>query len=296
MGREIKRVPLAFDWPIGERWTGYLSPQKFRETPCPVCEASGYSPEGRRLHDLWYGNIWFDPAEHGGTPYDANTPEVRAFAQRNVDHAPEFYGSSEAAVVNEARRLASLFNSQWQHHLTQQDVDVLVAADYLRDFTHTWDKEHGWQRIEPTPQVTAERVNRWSITSPLGLGSSACYLLIEDRCKRLGVPDVCPACDGHGSTEAYEGQRAEADAWECTEPPTGDGWQLWETVSEGSPISPVFATPEKLARWMVSGQSKWMMPDDYDVALRFIKAGWAPTAAAQDGILLDGVTFIGREN
>lgn len=30
---------------------------------------------------------------------------------------------------------------------------------------------------------------------------------------------------------------------------SGDGYQLWETCTEGSPISPVFATMEELAGW-----------------------------------------------
>jgi len=33
------------------------------------------------------------------------------------------------------------------------------------------------------------------------------------------------------------------------DPPKGDGWQLWETTSEGSPVSPVFKTAEELAEW-----------------------------------------------
>ena len=42
--------------------------------------------------------------------------------------------------------------------------------------------------------------------------------------------------------EAYE-------AWEGTEPPTGVGYQLWETTSEGSPDSPVFASLDALCEW-----------------------------------------------
>lgn len=70
-----------------------------------------------------------------------------------------------------------------------------------------------------------------------------------------GLPEdwaTCPTCQGHGSVEKYPGQRAEAEAWEHTEPPTGDGWQMWETTSEGSPMSPVFARPEELARWLTT--------------------------------------------
>lgn len=33
------------------------------------------------------------------------------------------------------------------------------------------------------------------------------------------------------------------------EPPTGDGYQLWETTTEGSPDSPVFATLDELCAW-----------------------------------------------
>ena len=32
-------------------------------------------------------------------------------------------------------------------------------------------------------------------------------------------------------------------------PPTGDGYQLWETTTEGSPKSPVFATLDELCEW-----------------------------------------------
>lgn len=38
------------------------------------------------------------------------------------------------------------------------------------------------------------------------------------------------------------------DQW-FSEPPVGEGYQLWETTSEGSPISPVFSTAEELADW-----------------------------------------------
>lgn len=62
----------------------------------------------------------------------------------------------------------------------------------------------------------------------------------------------CPTCNARAYIEAYPGQDADAAAWAPTDPPAGDGWQMWETVSEGSPISPAFATPEELATWMLS--------------------------------------------
>lgn len=295
MGREIRRVPADFDWPIGKTWQGFLMPESLHEKPCKRCGSTGYSDQARVLMGKWYGNAPFEPAESGSEPFTFETPEVRAFAERNVAHSPEYYGSGERAIRVEAQRLAYLFNSQWNHHLTQEDVDVLVAEGRLMEFTHTWDKEKRWQPRDPMPKVTAEQVNHWSI---LGFGHDAinCGYVIRERCRRDGVPETCVECRGHGYQEAYEGQREDADAWTATQPPTGDCWQLWETVSEGSPISPVFTTPEDLARWMVSGQSEWMMPTDYDAALRFVNDGWAPSLAytAETG-LVDGVTFVGGD-
>jgi hypothetical protein len=36
---------------------------------------------------------------------------------------------------------------------------------------------------------------------------------------------------------------------EPIDPPTGEGWQLWETTTKGSPHSPVFETLEQVAEW-----------------------------------------------
>lgn len=35
-------------------------------------------------------------------------------------------------------------------------------------------------------------------------------------------------------------------------PPKGEGYQLWETTSEGSPVSPVFETLDELCEWCES--------------------------------------------
>lgn len=107
----------------------------------------------------------------------------------------------------------------------------------------------------------------------------------------------CPTCDGDGSLEAYEGQRAEAEAWECTEPPEGEGWQLWETVSEGSPITPVFATPEELATYMVNhhwGSQSDPMASSFEVAMNFIRVGWAPSGVISSAGVQTGVEAVGR--
>jgi hypothetical protein len=75
----------------------------------------------------------------------------------------------------------------------------------------------------------------------------------------------CSVCKGSGMDPAV---KEKYDAWTETEPPEGKGWQLWETCSEGSPVSPVFETAEALADWCADNatifasekmsRSKWM--------------------------------------
>lgn len=297
MGREIRRVPLDFDWPHDKTWHGFLMPDSLRETVCAACDGNGWSTHASALQDLWYGNLPFHPVFTGSTPFTIDTPEVRAFAERNVQRSPGYYGTGETAIQREARRLLEHWNSQWGHHLSQEDVDALVAADRLRDFTHTHVPGEGWKPIDPPPQVTADQVNLWSL-SGFGHGSSNCWIVVRARCEKDGKPYKCGECDGHGSNEAYPGQRAEAEAWEPVEPPTGDGWQLWQTVSEGSPISPVFATREEFADWLCSDAYRWgasQPMSSREAALRFIDSGWAPSMVVTNNVLVSGEEFMGQE-
>ncbi|MGW4488428.1 hypothetical protein ACWEOE_31855 [Amycolatopsis sp. NPDC004368] len=300
MGREIKRVPLGFDWPLDKVWSGYFMPDRLTdEQPCPAGCHLGYSDHAKNLQDLWYGNIPFDPATTGSTSFTADTPAVRAFAERQITRSPEFYGRGEDAIVREARRLADLFNGQWSHHLDDDDVAALVRAGRLHDFTHSWVEGEGWQLKNPPVTPTAAEVNEWSL-SGFGHDGINCSVVIQARCERDGQPYGCTTCDGHGSLEAFKGQRAEAEAWERTEPPTGDGWQLWETVSEGSPVSPVFPGAEALAQWLTTpaggraaGPSR--RPLTIEQARGFVSAGWAPSGFINAGGVHDGATYVGTE-
>jgi hypothetical protein len=294
MGREVKRVPLEFEWPIGEVWQGFRMPDRLRENECPDCK-NGYSAHAQYLYDLWYGYVPFTPADNGSTPLTPDTPAVRAFAERNVTQSPDYHGCGEAVIVREATRLARLWNGQWCHHLNDQDVVALVEAGRLHHFTHTWVKGSGWQKKDPPIVPTPEQVNEWSLHG-FGHDGINAYISIKARCEREGVGDTCPTCGGDGSVEAYDGQRAEAEAWEPTEPPTGEGWQLWETTSEGSPSSPVFTTAEDLAQWMSRNPCGFARSiPSLDAARAFIKAGWSPSMVARAGRVTDGISAIGGD-
>lgn len=143
MGREVKRVPVGFDWPLNKVWQGYLMPERLHEDKCPDCQ-NGYSSQAQHLFDLWYGYVPFDPETNGSTPLTPDTPAVRAFAERNVKGSPDFYGTGETAIAREARRLADLWNGQWSHHLNVDDVAALLEADRLWDLTRRIGP-NGWE-------------------------------------------------------------------------------------------------------------------------------------------------------
>lgn len=69
---------------------------------------------------------------------------------------------------------------------------------------------------------------------------------------------------------------------EKVEPPSGDWWQLWEDVSEGSPVTPSFETKEELIEWLVThgdssdrhaGRGGWTR----QAAEQIVEMGWAPS-------------------
>lgn len=240
-----------------------------------------------------------------------------------------FYTRQEA-VEREIRRLLDLFNNQWSHHLIEADVKALVDGDRLTDFTrrplrgvpmedyirthayllweedvqagnpeqppeYYWHKsveDHDghwlprWNGYMPTP----DEVNAWSICG-FGHDSINAHICIRARCEREGYAVECPTCNGHACY--WEPKEAEqwADEWEKEEPPAGDAYQVWETVSEGSPISPAFLDPRDLAQWMADAPP-WgaAQPMSADKWLKWITGpGWSPSAVGIGADIKDGV-------
>jgi len=72
------------------------------------------------------------------------------------------------------------------------------------------------------------------------------------------------------------------------------GFQMWETISQGSPISPVCDSPEHLAQWLADNDES---QSSYDTWLRMIGVGWAPSAvySFRDGFQT-GVEAVAKRN
>ena len=76
------------------------------------------------------------------------------------------------------------------------------------------------------------------------------------------------------------------------------GWQVWETTSEGSPISPVCESPEALARWLAANDASAHgdRTATYEQWLGFIVgSGRSTGAACVDGKWMSGVEFAGLQ-
>lgn len=277
MGRELKRVPLDFDHPVGETWPGFLNPHYARCSDCPDCR-NGYTAAAQEMMDRWYGyripgRTAFHPCQTGSTEIPATHPAVVARARRNLP------SGTEADIAREVDRLLDHFNGQWCHHLSQDDVGALVEAGRLPDLTR--DDHH----------PTAAEVNDWSLW---GIGHDGInqYVCVEARCRREGVESTCAACGGSGEKWESEEARKLADEWEPEEPPGGPGYQVWETVSEGSPISPVFGTPEELADWLGEHEPDTATREQW---LAWIKGpGWAPSFVGGPAGLQSGVAAFGE--
>lgn len=209
MGRELKRVPLDFKWAIDQVWKGYVNP--YRGMPCKACDQSGLNPATRKLSDDWYA---FDNPKY--IYIDAN--------RRYNDNA-------------------------WQYHLTQVEVDALVEADRLGDFTSEFIPGEGWKKKDPPYIPTAAEVNAWAIHNPMGHDGVNQWICVEARAKSLGVYGHCEYCNGTGTIWQSDEIEALSKNWQSFDPPTGEGYQLWGTTNEGAPMTPVFETLEALCEY-----------------------------------------------
>lgn len=74
-------------------------------------------------------------------------------------------------------------------------------------------------------------------------------------------------------------------------------WQMYEDTTEGTPISPVMATPEELARWLAdTGASAFGYEGaSYESWLATIRRGSALGLLVQNGVATNGVEWNGRK-
>ncbi len=223
MGRELKRVPLWFQWPIGQIWKGYTN--SYPSQMCDICKGTGLNEATNKLQDQWYS---FDEREWMQTPHRTR------------------YN-----------------NKAWQHHLTDVEVEALAKAGrlwgvmkemyYYDKDAQTWmiskGRPLGWQPCDAPTLPTAQAVNEWYIHKEHHDAINR-WTCVEARAKSLGIYGECEHCGGEGEIWQSEEQRKLHDDWEPYDPPVGEGYQLWCTTTEGHPMSPVFYSLDLLCQWL----------------------------------------------
>jgi len=105
------------------------------------------------------------------------------------------------------------------------------------------------------------------------------YATGEPEDTNEGTEKTCKACRHAAKLAGVSIASHGCPNWKIN-PLPGDGYQLWETVSEGSPASPVFGTPEKLSQWLVTpgNDTSVTKGTTYEQWLAMIRGpGYAPT-------------------
>lgn len=190
----------------------------------------------------------------------------------------EFYTPEALAIANSFYALRVSEEIAWCDKLGQVEVDNLVAEGRLREYVKrepTDDNPRDWEWVSvprTAAEVNAANGRGRSMMGDLSHDAINRGILVSFRCKALGIVEYCPTCEGHGDIATAE-QRAAEDAWERTEPPAGEGFQLWESVSEGSPISPVFDNVLALAQWLAVNDTSILRGKSVDDWLAILDGG-----------------------
>lgn len=269
MGRELRRVPLDFAWPLNKTWEGFLNPH-FK--PCPgenVTCFGGYSAAGK-----WLEAVARLITLIGNEAADA--PCAEEFKRRGRLYPHPYLEEWQQAPRTDVPRSvhASL------HAIDDTRTRMRMLHDYLG---------RNPPKLLPLTREFADLVKGLTGHEPGGFGGcGAEYELTEKLKAAAGITNerwgVCPICDGHAQDPA---SRAVYEAWEEVPPPEGHGYQLWETVSEGSPVSPVFATEGDFIRYLIrEGYSE-------GAARNFVKSGWCMSGSIIDGVLRQNIETCG---
>jgi hypothetical protein len=305
VGREVKRVALDFEWPLGKVWEGFVLPERLVGNRCPDCEG------GKTHFGHWLSEFCHLIAMLGG---DVQEQKRGDRLHPWLAKSPRAHGHFECYVGDRWTHLGDLSRGERRAARTAPSRFVLDrpgddALPFLRGILRRYyeiraagdDEYADLYRGREAPPI--EEIASTGGISGVGDGvGNVQFALVGVLADAAGVEDsfACPTCKGQGRLEEYEGQFAEADAWEPYEPPAGQGWQMWETVSEGSPASPVFPDAEALAEWLTTTEGGAAagpsgQPFTIEQARGFVGAGWAPTGLSDASGYHDGAAFVGSK-
>lgn len=332
MGREVRRVALDFEWPLKKVWKGFLNPH-YRK--CPVCTNSrGYADEYLMLDTFIRHLLLAAEASHerpedyvptkdgprslgfimsGGRtptnqprqwPFDTDPAEVLGIIAGEAPSPDIAWVIRRLACLNEH---PGMWSPQMASYEWATDENGNRSRKTVMDpnggmyYPHPYlVEEYGIADVGAAFHEFIRKLGckpdflKWS--GDWNLQKAIIKHHGYEMPEEYGLPAefLCPCCKGDGihpdAKDAHEN-------WKSYGPPEGDGYQLWETTTEGSPYSPVFDTPEGLAQWLAENKVSTFGPGNtmtYEEWLKFIVGpGWAPSMVGVPGVgVSTGVEFV----
>lgn len=290
MGREVKRLALDFSWPKHKTWGGYLMPEYLYSVPCEHCDQSGLNPESKKISDDWYTHLRTDGQKGWSEHLEQEDVDALIAADRLIDFTSVFCTSESPGPIMTKQAMIDSEGSAGKYFDSWLENGAIVQLEDTHRGEPLYMQVRGWRKRDDGYHPTAAEVNEWS-RHGLGHDSINQWIASEARAKRLGVWGHCEYCNGEGHTFRDSHHKKAHEEWEPTEPPAGEGWQLWETVSEGSPVSPVFAAKEELSEWLQIHGDGNSGPYSKEVADAFVDAGWAPSLIMTNGEVKPGAAI-----
>jgi len=91
------------------------------------------------------------------------------------------------------------------------------------------------------------------------------------------------------SWEDWAGEEPEPEYYRPWKAEEATWYQLWETVSEGTPVTPPFATKEELADYLVNVGEDFGRRQTWprEAADNMMREEWAPSFIARDGVIME---------
>jgi hypothetical protein len=260
-------VALDFNWPLNKVWKGFINPH-YKE--CPESNKTCFG--GSTAAGAWLSSISRFLALLGEQAIENKPGHAEACAKRGCIYPHPYLAEFPQAPTTSV-----------------PSAVIQAAFDKFPDDFRS--RVHHTQTHAPTrlvvPDAGVEKLIRGlaKYDGPVGIfAHDMNYDLYKRLAKMSGMPkgwDSCPVCKGKNidpaSNTAYE-------AWEEEPPPEGPGYQLWETVSEGSPVSPVFPTKEAFI-----GHLTRVMGHSREAAENFCDDGSAPSMVMAGGKLYEGI-------
>jgi len=314
MGRELRRVPLDFDWPLNERWEGFVNPYYKR---CAWCRGDGYDLRYRRFSEfVRYLLLAAEDSQIRPENFIPLPPRENIHFSARINSVPPRWPWAKFDPVETLMEIAGL-DPSWMTKIEEDVVGKLAAIEVPEVFhQHQILNIRGGERNYPHPFLcecgisdVGTRFHEWVLAlgaKPSFLGWDGVGRVQEKIFRAVGFEShtvktdwgeyedfywgKCKVCDGEGIDLEFQ---EKYENWESTEPPKGPGYQVWETVSEGSPVSPVFENKDDLVFWLVGqGYSE-------EAARKFSDSGWVPSMIMKEGEMyqnIEAAAVSGGEN